>query len=255
MMDPWLAQVYGTGAGEDLEKTAQAMLLEKLAAEAQVDFSQFTPEQLQQLAAEVFAANGGQIPQVPQQGAPQGIPGQQVPGQVVFPPQAQGQQAPAAPQGTPQEMAVKEAQAKFEEADFLGRVMAHSFTQEQQKIAAEQKATEWAAKLAGANPFMKTGPTAATAKSEKTDKSGKTEKTKTAFDAMAEQRAADILRQHGIDPSQPSPAQQAQAQGQPAQGGQQAPAAQQAAPTAEQFAEALEKRAYEILDEHGYIQH
>lgn len=253
MMDQWLAQVYGTGAGEDLEKTAQAMLLEKLAAEAQVDFSQFTPEQLQQLAAEVFQAQGGQPvpPQGVPQGVPQGIPGQAAPGQQVFPPQqAQGGQV------NPQEMAVKEAQAKFEEADFLGRVMAHAFNQEQVKIAAEQKAAEMATKLAGANPFMKTGPTAPTGKteksekSEKTEKSGKTEKTKTALDVMAEQRAADILRAHGIDPSQPSPAQQAQA----AQG--QAQGAPQGGPaTVEGLAEEIEKRAYAILDEHGYIQH
>jgi hypothetical protein len=51
--------------------------------------------------------------------------------------QHQAQQAGQAPQpGQPEMAKVAEAQAKFEEADFLGRVMAHAFNQESEKIAA-----------------------------------------------------------------------------------------------------------------------
>ena len=99
-MDQWLANVYGTGGGDDLEKTAQNMLLQKLAEEEGVDLSSLSEEQLQALANEVLS-----------------------------------DEEQAYPEQT-EEYLAKEAQAKFEEADFLGRVMAHSYTQELEKIAA-----------------------------------------------------------------------------------------------------------------------
>ena len=121
-MDQWLAQVYGTGTQDttvDLEKVAQAAILEKLAAEGGYDLSGLTEEQAVELANELMAQGGGEQPQ-----------------------QAQGQPQQQQAQGEPsdeeiEEQLAKEAQAKFEEADFLGRVMAHSYTQEMQKIAAK----------------------------------------------------------------------------------------------------------------------
>jgi hypothetical protein len=81
-MDQLLAQIYGTGGSEDLEKTAQALMLEKLAAQEQVDLSQFSPEELEALQQEVFGANGGQ------QIDPQQAQLQQLQGQGGFNPQA-----------------------------------------------------------------------------------------------------------------------------------------------------------------------
>lgn len=113
-MDEWLANVYGTGQQQapevDLEKVAQLAVLEKLAEEGQVDLSQLTEEEAMQLANEVIEAAANE------DGAPQQEPQQE---QV-------------------EEELAKEAQAKFEEADFLGRVMAHSYTQELEKIAMHQ---------------------------------------------------------------------------------------------------------------------
>lgn len=167
-MNPWLAEIYGTNGADDFEKTAQAHLLQKLAAEGNIDISQFTPEELEQLVQEL-AAEGhpvGDLLQSPEQQQPQmQMPGmsQGQPGQAFAPamglPQQQRPQAfapanqqPQMPQGmNPQMMQQpqaggmdagamqKEAQAKFEEADLLGRVMAHAYTDELEKIAGHQK--------------------------------------------------------------------------------------------------------------------
>jgi len=160
-MDPWLAQVYGTGgATEDLEKTAQYMLLEKLAAEEGVDLSGLPPEQIDQMAEQVsnqFAQEqGGEDGDLPpeviqeiQQLQAQGVTDEQIEqllvqhgylqgGQQIDP--ALAQQLTMQQQGGQADMLQKEAQAKFEEADFLGRVMAHAYHQELTKIAAEESA-------------------------------------------------------------------------------------------------------------------
>lgn len=100
-MDSWLADVYGTGGAQDLEKTAQAQMIEKLAEEEGIDISSLNDEQLQAVAAEVLEEQPEEQPE----------------------------------ETVDEELQVKEAQAKFEEADFLGRVMAHSYTQELEKIA------------------------------------------------------------------------------------------------------------------------
>lgn len=165
-MNPWLASIYGTNGADDLEKTAQAHLLQKLAAENNLDISQFTPEELEQIVQEL-AAEGydvGSLMQQPQPNTQQPpMPGMDMnptqPGRGFAPnalPQQQGRpqafapanQQPQLPQGmNPQmmqqqsgvEAMQKEAQAKFEEADLLGRVMAHSYTDELEKIAAHRK--------------------------------------------------------------------------------------------------------------------
>jgi hypothetical protein len=104
-MDEWLANVYGTGSNQtpDLEKVAQMAILEKLANDEGYDLSGLSEEEAEDLANQIMAdaASDGE---------------------------EQGEEVPE------EEMA-KEAQAKFEEADFLGRVMAHSYTQELEKIA------------------------------------------------------------------------------------------------------------------------
>ncbi len=170
-MHAWLAQIYGTngaGGSDDIEKTAQSMLVEKLADAEGIDISNLTEEQLAQLAMELMPEEGQQQLQQGQQQPMAGVPGaggqQQVqqPGAGQQPMGGQpggqqmgGQQAPMAGQQPQQGMVAqaggeapseeevditKEAQAKFEEADFLGRVMAHAFTQETEKIASAKTA-------------------------------------------------------------------------------------------------------------------
>ncbi len=166
-VDPWLAQVYGTGSAEDLEKTAQYHFLAKLAEDVGLDISQMSEDEIAELAAaaqqfqqqpqgQPGAQQFGQPQQqgFPQQGQQFGQPGQfgqqgqqfaPQQGQPGFNPQmmaGQQQQPQAQQQGQ-----VKEAQQKFEEADFLGRIMAHSYTNELQKIAGIQRAGQ--VKLAG----------------------------------------------------------------------------------------------------------
>ena len=107
-MDAWLSQVYGTGDnGGDLEKTAQHMMLSKLAEAEGIDLSDLSDEDLDALAQQV-AGEG--------EGAGEGT----------------------VEEGGEEEGGEEELQAKFAEADFLGRVMAHSYTNELQKIAAEE---------------------------------------------------------------------------------------------------------------------
>lgn len=121
-MDEYLSNIYGTGASpESLEKTAQAELLYKLAEEEGIDLSGLNEEQLGALADQVVANNAAADPNA---------------GGVVEP-------AAAAPA---EAAAEEEAQAKFAEADFLGRVMAHSYTQELNKIAMEGGPPPFAAK-------------------------------------------------------------------------------------------------------------
>lgn len=148
-MNNWLAQAYGTnGAGHDsdLEKTAQAMMLSKLAQDEGIDLSGLNEDQLAMLAQEVSQQLAQQ--QGGEMGGQPGMPGMPAAGggMPMQPPQAQtaqppmpmpqaggagpGPQAPA--EGMPgfSDDQVKVAQAKMAEADFLGRMMAHALHQE-----------------------------------------------------------------------------------------------------------------------------
>lgn len=117
-MDQWLAKIYGTdGAADDLEKTAQSHLLQKLAEEQGIDLSGLSEDQIQELATETFGT------------------------------ESIAEDTDMVDQAAVEQQMAKEAQAKFEEADFLGRVMAHSYTQELEKIAG---ARELAGRAAGA---------------------------------------------------------------------------------------------------------
>jgi hypothetical protein len=277
-MDQWLASVYGTGGGgDDLEKTAQNMLLQKLAEEEGVDLSGLDEEQLAALAQEVLG-------------------------------EGQQEQQMAEPTAEEQEeYLAKEAQQKFEEADFLGRVMAHSYTQELEKIATEKQADvseEGAAHVSpserprkGPGFFSKVksklqrgaeatenfgrkgtdaigGAAAKGGKGIAGSRVGKAvatgakafgghmgrhrgkyglggaaaalaygghkahqalSKEASAFEKLAEMRAAEILQANGVDPSTGAPMEQ-QTQQDPN----------------EQFGNALDSRALEILQENGY---
>ena len=110
-MNEFLAEIYGTNAGsEDLQKTAQAHMLDKLAEEEGIDLSGLTEDQLNALAQQVVSSN----PEIASQ--------------------AGVEQAPAAAPAEGETEAEKVAQAKFAEADFLGRTMAHAFVNEMNEI-------------------------------------------------------------------------------------------------------------------------
>jgi hypothetical protein len=94
IMDEQLAAIYGTNQNtepEDQEKLAAAELLVKLAEEEGVDLNQFSDEEISNMVQELYA----------------------------------GEQTPEA-----EKTAEAESQEKLAEADFLGRVMAHAYTQE-----------------------------------------------------------------------------------------------------------------------------
>lgn len=102
-MDQFLSEYYGTadegfvGQEDELEKMAQLTLLTKEAAAEGIDLNEFTDEEVLGMAEELYG-NGEMVGE---------------------------------------EDMEKEAAAKFEEADFLGRVMAHSFNQELGNIEKE----------------------------------------------------------------------------------------------------------------------
>lgn len=115
-MDEQLAAIYGTGQPvaydqEDLQKTAAAELLVKLAAEQGVDLNQFSDQEIGEMITDLYKS-------AQDEGAPP------------FPPKKEEDKKEEAKE----EEKEKEAQAKFAEADFLGRVMAHAMVQELNNI-------------------------------------------------------------------------------------------------------------------------
>ncbi len=164
-MNEWLAQAYGTNGAaheSDLEKTAQAMMLTKLAEQEGIDLSGLDEQQLtllaqevaQQMAQQQQQPQGAQPGMAPPQMPPAGGMGGMAPpsAQTAQPPapmpQAAGAgQAPGAPsEGQFSEEQIKVAQAKMAEADFLGRMMAHALHQESRLIKQAEEAKPFAGK-------------------------------------------------------------------------------------------------------------
>lgn len=165
---------------------------------------------------------------------------------------------------------VGDEQEKVAEADYLGRVMAHSYNQEMRKIAADEAKTSFKEKMKGgfhkmkgkaqaAGGYMKGKATAAGgaakahvgrhpkkymgaaglglagagfAAGRKSKKSSAEEQS--ALDTLATQRALEILEANGIDPNE-----QEKTSG---------------AEPAEVLTAAVEARALEILAENGYVE-
>jgi hypothetical protein len=266
-MDAWLAQIYGTGGASDtdIEKTAQSMLLEKLAAAEGIDISGLTPEQVSGLAAEVLPTEEEEVQQ--QQAAQQPV--------VAAPPTLtapQGMVAQAGEGASEEEVSedkVKEAQSKFEEADFLGRVMAHAYTQELEKIAgfgmnvakghmrdAGRAIKGGAEKAYGATrshlSSNKGKYIAGAGAGAAGFAAGRMSKEASIFiEKLAEIRAAEILQENGIDPATGKPVQQQTA---PvvaaAQQTQQAPSA--IAQPQQEVQQAVDQRAVDMLKAAGY---
>lgn len=125
-MDPRLAEIYGTNSEEqtqDTEKVAAAQLAEKLAGDESLNLEGMSEDQIEALAQEVLA-----------QGAEE--------------------QTEAAAEETEEAEATeeteeKQASEKLAEADYLGRVMAHSYVQELKNIEKQAGAKETAGKVMG----------------------------------------------------------------------------------------------------------
>lgn len=188
-MDQWLAQVYGTGVSEEeqLEKVAQAAFVEKLAEEEGIDISEFSPEEIEAIAQEVLAvANSGSEEEA----------------------EEEEEELPPADEDDETEGLAKEAQAKFEEADFLGRVMAHAYTQELEKIGmpsasqAHQAVKNWgqAAKYLGKKHGRAVaGATIGAAGGYAAGRIRTKDKKASAFDVLVEQRAIELLEEAGFE--------------------------------------------------------
>ena len=243
----WLNNYFGDEVADDLEKTAQARLLTKLAENAGIDINSLSEEQIQALALhlmqELEAEQGGGVdpsqgqPGIPQQGAAPQNPLAQFgqPTQQQMPQQGQ----PGLGGMSPETAMAKEAAAKFEEADMLGRVMAHSYVEELDKIASARGVEKTAAnafdvgglraggtarslgerarsaalkyKMKG-RAFVEDNPKKMTAAAAAGGalvgaRAGK-RKEASAFEKLANDRALEILQTLGIDPSTGQPVQQ-----------------------------------------------
>ena len=264
-MDPQLAAIYGTNQDEtDVEKLAAAELAEELAEGEETDGADLSDEEAEQLAQQLLASE--------EEGAEQA---------------AQGEEDE---EGAEVEEPGEEEQEKLSEADYLGRVMAHAYTQELRKIAAEEapqhgpvqkgKVRQFAEKAwhhakaapgqygramrgsgeggwkgalgmgrgAGraAQVWGARGGTAAAvgaagyAAHKKWGKKGKTKKSSaeqpSALDVLAERRALEILAENGIDPTQEQEKTSASEN------------------EMEALGNAVEQRAYALLQANGYIQ-
>ena len=109
-MDAQLASIYGTGnsavSDDDLEKTAAAELLVKIAGEQGIDLNQFSDEQVMEMVYDLTkTASEGE--------------------------EKKEEESPAKEKKEEESPAKeKKEEEKVAEADFLGRVMAHAYVQE-----------------------------------------------------------------------------------------------------------------------------
>ena len=263
-MDAQLAEIYGTGqeanAEDDQVKLAAAELLVKLAGDNNVDLSQFSDVEVAEMVMEL--QKEAELP--PQFVKKEGEESSES-GEKKETPESKesGESSSESPEAKKAEAAEKVA-----EADFLGRVMAHSFAQECKEIEKEAGArTETVKKvvtevgkkgkasflnlihgkkdsavaalkshpksaLGGAAALGAAGGAAAMHKKEK-----KGEADQTALDALAEQRALAMAKEAGwVDP----------------EGNLVAPPAKEETKTASPLDLAVERRALEMLEANGY---
>lgn len=116
-MDQTLAKIYGTNEEvQDAEKLASAELAEKLAEGEELNLDGLSTDDLEALAQQVLSA-----------GADEGAEEEQTEEQV------ESEDADAEEEKTASDETT-EAEEKLAEADYLGRVMAHSYVQELKNI-------------------------------------------------------------------------------------------------------------------------
>jgi hypothetical protein len=166
-MDPVLAELYNTMepveiSEEEIQKTAQLQLLQKLAEDANIKLEDLSDEQIM----EAYAA----LQDVPQE-------------------KTAAEQTPEAP-------ITKEAEEMFQNADTMGRIVAHAYVDELKQIqkqamikeAMEEEEKEEKKEEKKENPLL----AAIKAKKENGE-----EKEKSAFDKAVEDRAIEMLKQAG----------------------------------------------------------
>ncbi len=237
----WLSEYFGDEIAEDLEKTAQAHLLTKMAEQHNIDINQLSDEDIQALLTQLL----GNLDQHPEAQV------NQMQGHGTS--QAPNAQMPTTGNTSPnitQNMA-KEAQARLEEADTLGRVMAHAYTDELQKIAGVSAGgTPRSIKGAIGNMALKAkmkgrahmqdhgkkylGGAAIAGAGALAGRASKKEKNASslAFEKLANDRAIEILNTLGIGQDQES--------------------AQEPAQEDVSFDQAVDTRALQMLAEAGY---
>lgn len=205
-MDQFLANFYGTNASEktasaeDLEKEASVELFMKLASEQNIDLANMPDQQVQALynswVEKSAQAQGGQPAAQTQKTA------------------GEDEDKKKREEAEKEHGEKKAAAEKIAEADFLGRVMAHSYAQELRKIAAAQNGE--GAKTAGEMPeaFRKAldakkgegGDEKKDDKEEKKDDkkeaSAASSKKASAIDELALHHAVKIAQAGGFDPAQ-----------------------------------------------------
>jgi len=154
-MNEWLAEFYGTGQSqEDLEKSAQAALLEKLADDDSIDIDSLSDEDVIALAdelgllgeegADTDISDREKVSMIQKVAAVNDIDLDQLTDEEF----EQLAEYALDPANWEDEEETKEAEAKFAEADFLGRVMAHAQWDEMNKIAGVSTALMTTAKKA-----------------------------------------------------------------------------------------------------------
>ncbi len=125
-MDQFLAEYYGTGKtaeatsdddGSKVAEAAQFELFAKVAAAEGIDLNQLSDEQVEKLYTDTFSKEAGENPFA----------------------KKDGDKDDDGDKGEDKDEEKKASQEKVAEADFLGRVMAHSYVQELNKIAASSK--------------------------------------------------------------------------------------------------------------------
>ena len=143
-MNPFLAEIYGTretiGAPDptdDVEKLAECQLVDEFLRAENINVDTLTPEQIVKVAHNLFGDNSeivkaAMAAQMTAPAAPT-APATVAPTApaTAAPAPAAVKTAAAAPAAEPEG---ETAEEKLADADFLGRVMAHSFTQERAEI-------------------------------------------------------------------------------------------------------------------------
>jgi len=206
-MDEFLATLYGTretiGASapdtSDLDKLAEAQILDSMFQSEGINVDELPDATILKIAQEIFGDDSALVKSA------------QMPPELKEKMEEKSEGAAHEKKETKEEEKGEEAEEKeasetfeekFAQADKLGRVMAHAFVQERASI--EKQASEQAP--------------------------AEEQKIASAIDILAEQRALEMLKEAGIDPTQQPSAEE------------------------QKLAELVEKRAHEMLAQAGYIQ-
>lgn len=197
-MDQFLAEYYGTNktasaTQEDLEKQASVELFLKLAKEENIDISKLPDAKVEELYTSWAA-------KVAEAAAPAGAA-------KTASEEKEEEEKKKHEEAKKEHEEKKAAAEKVAEADFLGRVMAHSMVQEMRKIAADTKVAELPPALMA---HMKGKEDGKDGKDDEKHEEKKDEhkheekkdedKKASAIDALALKRAGEIVKEAGLDP-------------------------------------------------------